>query len=340
MTKGRSTMRGRWLLSIGAFAVAAFAANRADAQSWPNYTCGSGSTCPNVINSAAGTALLAQGPIGIEGESSAASGVGVYGTTSSGSGQGVLGVATNYTTGTGVQGESYSGAGVYGSSTTDYGVRGTSAGGAGYAGVYGINTAGSGVGVLGRMTPSGTGAAVYGDNGGSGTGWAGYFYGNVTITGALTVGSCTGCSSDQRLKQNIEPLTGAVDQLLRLKAVTFDWKNPEEHQDQPGRQTGFIAQDVEKIFPKWVGEDKKGFKTLVIPEKQMAALTVESIRTLKAQNDALQTQSLNFQERIKALEAGRRPMISGFGEGGIGFGLLAVAGALMTRRKHSDRQAM
>jgi hypothetical protein len=213
-------------------------------------------------------------------------------------------------------------------------------------GVYGVSSAtssnGTASGVYGQgntgVAGHGVSTGVFGGCTGSGCN-AGYFQGNVTITGALTVGSCSGCSSDRRLKQNIEPLTGAADKLLQLHGVSFDWKNPEEHEDQPGRQVGFIAQDVERIFPQWVGEDKKGFKTLVIPEKAMAALTVESLRSLKAENDALRTQSSDLRHRVEALEAGRRPMVSGFGEGGIGFGLLAVAGAIMTtKRKRNAEQ--
>jgi hypothetical protein len=70
----------------------------------------------------------------------------------------------------------------------------------------------------------------------------------------------------------------------------------------------------------------------VIDPLQLAALEVESIRTLKTENDDLR-------ERVKSLEAGRRPLISGFGEGSFGFGLMAVAGAVIltrSRRSHSE----
>ena len=142
----------------------------------------------------------------------------------------------------------------------------------------------------------------------------------------------SGCTSDQRLKQNIEPLTGAVDKLLQLKGVTFEWKNPEEHQDHKGTQTGVIAQDVQKVFPQWVRETDKGFLNVDPDARTMVALTVEGFRELKTENDELR-------QRVQWLEAGRRPMISGVGEGGIGLGLLAVAGAVLARRKRSDATA-
>jgi Chaperone of endosialidase len=138
------------------------------------------------------------------------------------------------------------------------------------------------------------------------------------------------CNSDQRLKQNIEPLTGALDKLLQLKGVTFEWKNPEDHGDHKGTQTGVIAQEVEKVFPQWVRETEKGVKNVDPDARTMVALTVEGFRELKAQNDELRL-------RVQSLEAGRRPMISGIGEGGVGLGLIAVAGAvLISRRRRSE----
>ena len=111
------------------------------------------------------------------------------------------------------------------------------------------------------------------------------------------------------------------DTLPRLKGVTFEWKDPEkEGKNAEGMQRGLIAQDVEKVFPQWVGERVDGFKSLTIQPTEIAALEVEGMRELKLQNDALQ-------ERVKSLETGRRPLVSGYGEGGIGLGLAAIAGA-------------
>ena len=104
--------------------------------------------------------------------------------------------------------------------------------------------------------------------------------------------------------------------------------------DQHGRQTGVIAQEVEKVFPEWIGvEPSDGMKTVEVNPRQMLGLTVEAFRTLKTENDDLR-------ERVKSLEDGRRPMMSGFGEGWIGVGLLGVAGALLiSGRKRSEKRA-
>lgn len=79
--------------------------------------------------------------------------------------------------------------------------------------------------------------------------------------------------------------------------------------------------------PEWVGTDDKGYKN--IDMSRLPVLLVGSVQALKAENDELR-------ERVKALEAGRRPLVSGFGEGGVGLGLMALAGAvIISRRKRS-----
>ena len=114
--------------------------------------------------------------------------------------------------------------------------------------------------------------------------------------------------------------------------MNFEWIEPEKHDNATGKQVGFIAQDVEKVFPTWVKTDADGFKALTVA--QIEGLEVESIRTLKLQNDLLA-------ERVKELESGRRPLVSGIDFNGVGFGVggVAVAGAiLVSRRRREERQ--
>lgn len=63
-------------------------------------------------------------------------------------------------------------------------------------------------------------------------------------------------SSDARLKTNIEPINGyiALEKITKLQGVSFEWINPEDHGNTTGAQGGFIAQEVEKIFPAWISE--------------------------------------------------------------------------------------
>lgn len=306
-----------------------------------------------------GTGILGTGyGYGVYGSSSA--GYGVYGESTSSSAavfgtasssDGVAGT-TSYSSGSGVQGtNTSSGSGVNGYSADGIGVQGTSGGGGDgvhgessgeyWSGVSGVNDgtgghgvygeAASGLGVIGQ---SNTGYAVYGNciDGGC---VAGYFSGPVTVTGELTVGSCSGCTSDARLKKNVQPLKGALERLLALRGVTYEWIDPEAHDHEAGHglgtQTGFIAQDVQKVFPNWVKEEgytaKDGEKYKTLELRQIEALEVESIRELKVENDELRT-------RLAALEDNRRPMMSGANGVGLGLGAIGIAiGAAMSIRK-------
>lgn len=93
--------------------------------------------------------------------------------------------------------------------------------------------------------------------------------------------------SDQRLKKNIEPLTGALSKLTKLRGIYFEWKEPEKQGNLTGKQMGLIAQEVEQVFPEWVGVDPEGFKDLTI--RGFEALTVEAFKELKQEIDALKS---------------------------------------------------
>ncbi len=135
------------------------------------------------------------GGLGVEGRS--ATGTGVEGVNETTSSTGRLG-----SSGAGVWGTSANGAGVYGTSTGNDGVRGESSG-ANKSGVYGVSDQSNGYGVYGRNTSNSAigvlgspAAGVYGKGLGSnpgvfgegaGSGGAGYFVGNVQVTGNLLV---------------------------------------------------------------------------------------------------------------------------------------------------------
>lgn len=97
-------------------------------------------------------------------------------------------------------------------------------------------------------------------------------------------GGSWGTFSDARLKKNIRPLTGALDQLMELRPVTFEYKDPQSIHELPGTQIGMIAQEVEKVFPDWVDTAPNGMKRLSI--HGFEALTVGALRELRNEKDA------------------------------------------------------
>jgi hypothetical protein len=80
-------------------------------------------------------------------------------------------------------------------------------------------------------------------------------YFNKVVAENIECNNFTGVS-DERLKKNIVDLKNVGKDLEKLKTVEFDWKSTGE------ADIGFIAQDVEKIFPTLVKTNKDGFKSV------------------------------------------------------------------------------
>ena len=76
---------------------------------------------------------------------------------------------------------------------------------------------------------------------------------DVIITGSLFN------TSDEKLKQNIYKIEKEhINELFTLNPIHFTFKNDTENINHYGS----LAQDVEKVFPNLVREDKIGFKTV------------------------------------------------------------------------------
>ena len=117
-------------------------------------------------------------------------------------------------------------------------------------------------------------------------------------------------SSDSRLKTAVTTIPSALEKILSLRGVTFEWKQ-EEFPDRnfaDGTQIGLIAQEVEEVFPELVsqGEYKSvSYANLVSPlieaVKELHALYqghADRLAALEAQNAELETQNAHQDERI------------------------------------------
>ncbi len=121
--------------------------------------------------------------------------------------------------------------------------------------------------------------------------------------GASSVGSITinttatsfNTSSDYRLKENITPMTGALDKVLQLKPVTYTWK-----QDGSDGQ-GFIAHELQEIVPDCVSETKDAVDEDGNPKYQ-GVDTSFLVATLTAAIQEQQTIINDLKARITALE--------------------------------------
>lgn len=96
---------------------------------------------------------------------------------------------------------------------------------------------------------------------------------NGSTTGKYTTGGWTH-SSDVRLKHDIAPLENSLDKILKLQGVEYKFNSDPKQETQ----VGFIAQQVEPIFPEVVQTDKNGFKSMIY--SNLVAPLVEAVKTL------------------------------------------------------------
>ena len=75
-----------------------------------------------------------------------------------------------------------------------------------------------------------------------------YFNGNATLSGDLTI------NSDERLKDNIQPLGSTLNKLHQIEGKTYSFKKDEEHTPK----IGVLAQEVQAVFPELVTEGGDG----------------------------------------------------------------------------------
>jgi len=124
-----------------------------------------------------------------------------------------------------------------------------------------------------------------------------------TFPGTYTIGTTTShdlraigdvvafFTSDETLKENIEIIPNALDKVKLIKGVTFDWKDEyltEERKEYiRKRDTGIIAQDVQKVLPEVVHEKEDG--TLGVRYEKIIGLLVESIKELSAEIEELKS---------------------------------------------------
>ncbi|MBL7911207.1 MAG: tail fiber domain-containing protein [Bacteroidia bacterium] len=92
---------------------------------------------------------------------------------------------------------------------------------------------------------------------GTGIPLAGMFWGNVQINGDCNRTGSDNFTSDQKLKNDIKPLSNMLDKIKMLKPSTYTFKKDKEFADMKlpeGKQMGLIAQELEKVFPELVSE--------------------------------------------------------------------------------------
>jgi hypothetical protein len=151
---------------------------------------------------------------------------------------------------------------------------------------------------------------------GIGTSSPGYI---LTVNGQPGANGYTAFTSysDRRLKTNIDSLgNGALDKILQLNPVSFQY-NDKYLQLYPGSNLdkvhkGFIAQEIQKVFPEMVSEMKESPDSVQYLDLDISHLQVYLVKALQEQQAIIESQKneinqlkqniLNSTEEIKNLK--------------------------------------
>jgi hypothetical protein len=91
--------------------------------------------------------------------------------------------------------------------------------------------------------------------------------------------------SDEKLKENIITIDSALDKVLALRGVYYNWIDRQNGGD--ATRIGFIAQEVKEIVPELVFPSQDG-KYLGVKYDNVTALLVEAIKELSNKNTQTQ----------------------------------------------------
>ena len=140
--------------------------------------------------------------------------------------------------------------------------------------------------------------------GGGGTyiNWGSGSGGVYIMNGATGYGSAYAAafnvSSDRTLKKNIEPIANSLEIINQLNGVRFDWISKRE---SPNRQVGVIAQDVQKVLPELVSNNKETGR-LAVNYPGLVAPLIEAVKELYQKLTGTQTDVAQIQRELATVK--------------------------------------
>jgi len=210
------------------------------------------------------------------------------------------------------------GRGVYGYASNsgdyyNYGGYFEAAGGYG-RGVYGeASNSGNFTNYGGLFRAAGSnGYGVYGEatNTGNYTNFGGYFYaagiygrgvygwGKAYDFYAAGPGTDYGSSSSIRWKRDIRPIDEALDKVMMLRGVYFNWDA--EHGGE--HDVGMVAEEVGEVLPEIVEYEENGIDATGMDYGKLTPLLVEAVKALESELDQLRKENTDLRNRIESLE--------------------------------------
>lgn len=125
--------------------------------------------------------------------------------------------------------------------------------------------------------------------------------GSIRATGNITASSMA-CSSDRRLKRNIISLEHSREMVRHLRPVRYQWRReafPERHFNDR-EQIGFIAQEVEEIYPELIHTAEDGYKSM--DYARLSVVLIKSLQEITEKNQELKLACEQLEAQLEVAE--------------------------------------
>jgi hypothetical protein len=123
-------------------------------------------------------------------------------------------------------------------------------------------------------------------------------------------------ASDRRLKENVKNIEGALDKVMKINGVHFDWmEKTKDYGFEPDQihDVGVLAQEIQEVLPEVVtlapfdyitgGVSKSGENFLTVKYEKLTPLLIEAIKEQQAQIESQKSQNEELIKRIETLES-------------------------------------
>ncbi|MNK12016.1 hypothetical protein D3C87_300720 [compost metagenome] len=132
----------------------------------------------------------------------------------------------------------------------------------------------------------------------------------VVSTATCILGTAAGgvnCTSDARLKDNVKIIPDALAKILQLRGVEFDWNQKSSGYGR--HDIGVIAQEVEKVFPTLIHQDKSsGYK--MVDYAGLVSPLIESTKELYGMCKGSEAKIQDLERKIASVESENQHVVS------------------------------
>jgi trimeric autotransporter adhesin len=105
--------------------------------------------------------------------------------------------------------------------------------------------------------------------------------------------------SDARYKKNIISISNTLAKVMQLRPVRYDLITGEPASDDFPHHIGFIAQELEQLFPELVVTNDKGYKSITYD--QLTPILVEATKEQQSEIEALKIENEMLRSRLDSL---------------------------------------